>query len=256
MKEEIKVCFAQFDIVWENPQANRLFLDQLLKNHRCDLVVLPEMFTTGFSMNVQNIAEEAFGESFDWMKSKAIEGNCAICGSISTHDNGKFYNRFYFVTPKETTIYDKKHLFSYGKEPQTYASGNEIVSVDFLGWKFRLVTCYDIRFPVWCRNTDDYDALLCVASWPITRIEAWKTLLKARAMENMAFVVGVNRTGTDGYDLVYDGNSKAYNSLGEEVHVTQLNTSLFQTEFSKSELKQNRGKFHFLDDRDSFQILT
>src|SRR5690606_36856446 len=185
MKEVLKISLAQFDIEWENPQANLEFLESLLGNHQSDLVILPEMFTTGFSMNAKQIAEKPFGNSFQWMKSIAEKGNSAVSGSISTKENGKYYNRHYFVTPEETTIYDKKHLFSYGKESEAYSPGNEIVSVEFRGLKFRLITCYDLRFPVWCRNSDDYDALICVANWPSVRVDPWKALLKARAIENM-----------------------------------------------------------------------
>jgi predicted amidohydrolase len=255
MKENLKISLAEFDIEWENPQANLEFLDGLLQNHNSDLVVLPEMFTTGFSMNAGKIAEKPFGKSYEWMKSKAIEGNCAVCGSISTQENNKFYNRFYFVTPDSECFYDKKHLFGYGKETSVYSPGNQIVNAEFLGWKFRLVTCYDLRFPVWCRNSDDYDALVCVANWPAVRIEAWKTLLKARAVENMAYTIGVNRIGTDDYDLEYNGNSKIFDSIGEELKLKPKKNHLFQTEISKNQLQKNRDNFGFLNDRDSFEIL-
>ncbi len=254
MKELLKISLAEFDIEWENPQANIEYLDDLLENHRSDLVILPEMFTTGFSMNAKQIAEKPFGKTFDWMKSTAEKGNCAVCGSISTKDNGKYFNRFYFVTPTETFIYDKKHLFGYGKEPEAYTSGNEIVTVEFRGWKFRLITCYDLRFPVWCRNTDDYDALICVANWPEVRIEPWKALLKARAIENMAYTIGVNRTGIDEYDLRYNGNSKVFDPIGKELKTKIHNDHLLQTEISLETVKEYRKNFGFLNDRDGFQL--
>lgn len=255
MKETLKISLAEYNIEWEDPQANLEFLDELLENHQSDLVVLPEMFTTGFSMNPGKIAEKPFGKSYEWMKSKAVGGNCAVCGSISTKENNKFYNRFYFVTPDETVIYDKKHLFGYGKETSVYSPGNQIVNAGFFGWKFRLITCYDLRFPVWCRNSDDYDALICVANWPAVRVEPWKALLKARAIENMAYTIGVNRTGIDDYDLKYNGNSKVFDSIGEELKLKSKKNHLLQTEISLKKLQKARDNFGFLNDRDSFEIL-
>lgn len=255
MKETLKISLAEFDIEWENPQANLEFLDSLLENHASDLVVLPEMFTTGFSMNAGSIAEKPFGESFEWMRSKAEEGNCAVCGSISTKENGKFYNRHYFVTPGKSVFYDKKHLFGYGKEPEAYSPGNEIVSVGYLGWKFRLTTCYDLRFPVWCRNSDDYDALICVANWPAVRTEPWKALLKARAIENMAYTIGVNRIGIDDYDLKYNGNSKVFDAIGEEIKLKPERKFLHQAELSAESLLNYRKNYGFLNDRDKFLLI-
>lgn len=255
MKETLKVSLAEFDIEWENPKRNLEFLDELLENHGSELVVLPEMFTTGFSMNAGRIAEKPYGGTYEWMKAKAEEGSCAVCGSVPTLENGRFYNRLYFVTPGDDFIYDKKHLFGYGKETSVYSPGNKIVSAEFSGWKFRLTTCYDLRFPVWCRNSDDYDVLVCVASWPAARAGAWKALLKARAIENMAYTVGVNRTGTDGYDLEYDGNSKIFDAIGEETGRETKNKFLHQAEISKSKLQEYRKKYGFLNDRDEFRII-
>lgn len=254
IKNNLKVTLVEFDMAWENPQVNLEFLNKALENHNSDLVLLPEMFPTGFSMNPAKVAEEAFGESYQWMKSKAIENNCAIVGSIPTRENEKFYNRLYFVTPTEATVYDKKHLFGYGKETEVYSAGSEIVNANYLGWKFRLTICYDLRFPVWCRNTDDYDVLLCPASWPAVRMQPWKALLKARAIENMAYAIGINRLGTDGYNLEYNGNSKVYNPIGDEVSTQIVSPSILQTEISKDEILKYREKYRFLDDRDDFQF--
>ncbi|NLN33451.1 MAG: nitrilase family protein [Flavobacteriaceae bacterium] len=255
MKETLKISLAQYDIEWENPQLNLEFLDELLENHNSDLIVLPEMFTTGFSMNSKSISEPPFGSTYEWMKSIAERDNCAICGSIPTQVGEDFLNRFYFVTPDATTTYDKKHLFGYGKETQAYTAGNEIVNVEFRGWKFRLIVCYDLRFPVWCRNTDAYDALICVASWPIVRIEPWKALLKARAIENMAYTIGVNRLGTDDYDLKYDGNSKVFDPIGNENQLNSKKKFLIQTEISLETVKKYREHFRFLNDRDEFNLI-
>lgn len=254
MKEKLKISIAEFDIQWENPQANREILDEMLLGDQADLIVLPEMFNTGFSMNPDKVAEPAFGETFAWMKALAENRNCAVAGTISTRENGSFFNRFYFVTPETVRIYDKKHLFGYGSETEAYSSGNEIVSVAFQGWKFRLITCYDLRFPVWCRNTDDYDVMLCPASWPMARIKQWKALLKARAIENMAYVIGVNRTGTDGYNLAYNGNSKVFDAIGMKLNLTETETGLLTVEISKDSIKNYREKFGFLNDKDQFEL--
>lgn len=255
MKETLKISLAEYDIEWESPQSNLEFLNELLENHSSDLIILPEMFTTGFSMNSKIMSEPAFGKTYEWMKSIAERDNCAICGSVATEDNGKFVNRFYFVSPEGTNFYDKKHLFGYGKETEAYTPGNEIVNVEFRGWKFRLIVCYDLRFPVWCRNTDDYDALICVASWPIVRIEPWKALLRARAIENMAYTIGVNRLGTDDYDLEYDGNSKVFDPIGTENKLTSKKKFLLETEISLETVKKYRQHFRFLNDKDEFKLI-
>lgn len=252
MKNTLKISLVEFDMEWENPKVNLDFLDQLLDNHQSDVVLLPEMFTTGFSMNPSEMAEVPMGETYQWMKSKAIEGNCAIVGSVPTVENSKYYNRLYFVTPDKTEIYDKKHLFGYGKETEVYSAGDKIVTAEYLGWKFRLTICYDLRFPVWLRNTDDYDVLICPASWPKTREEQWKTLLKARAIENMAYCIGVNRKGVDGYGLVYSGQSKIFDPIGLDITPSQKN--LLQVEISKDTIKDYRSKYRFLTDRDSFTM--
>ena len=256
MKETLKISLVEFDIEWENPVANRDFIEKLLENHKSDLVILPEMFPTGFSMNASKIAEEPLGETYQWMKYRAEQGNFAICGSLPTIENGKFYNRMYFVTPTESFFYDKKHLFGYGKETEAYSPGNQIVSVEYLGWKFRLIVCYDLRFPVWIRNNDDYDALICVANWPAVRIESWKALLKARAIENMAYSIGVNRIGTDEYDLTYNGNSKVYDPIGEELNLKSPKKCLLETEISWNTVQKYRKKFGFLNDRDAFELIS
>lgn len=254
MKKSLNLSLVEFDIEWENPQANLEFLEDYLSNILTDIIILPEMFSTGFSMNPSKIAEPAYGKTYQWMKSMAQELDCAISGSISTEENGKYYNRHYFVTPDQDFIYDKKHLFGYGKETEVYAAGNQIVNAEYLGWKFRLITCYDLRFPVWCRNNDNYDALICVANWPEVRVEPWKALLKARAIENMAYVVGVNRTGTDDYDLVYNGNSKVFDGIGNELYLKQSNPYVYQVILNHDELMNHRDNFKFLLDQDSFEL--
>lgn len=255
MTEKLKISLAEFDIDWENPKVNRDFLDELTENHNSDLIVLPEMFTTGFSMNPGLIAEEAYGKTYKWMKSKSEKEGIAICGSVSTREAGKFYNRFYFVTPEKDWHYDKKHLFGYGKETGEYTPGNQIVTAEFKGWKFRLIVCYDLRFPVWSRNTDDYDVLLCPANWPAVRNEQWKALLKARAIENMAYCVGVNRLGVDDYDLEYTGVSKVFDAVGAELKLRKINQFLLQTELSYESAQKFRKNYGFLNDKDKFELI-
>lgn len=254
MKSKLKILISEFDIAWEDPHKNHGFLDELLKGYEADLILMPEMFTTGFSMNPNEIAEPAFSDTFRWMKALAKKKKCAVAGTVSTRENEKFLNRFYFVTPDKEWHYDKKHLFGYGKETEAYTAGNEIVTAEFEGWKFRLIVCYDLRFPAWCRNTDDYDVLLCPANWPAVRNEQWLALLKARAIENMAYVIGVNRLGTDGYKLLYEGNSRAFDAIGTELQLNRVNKHLLQTELLYEATKNHRENYGFLNDQDSFQF--
>ncbi|WP_068596891.1 nitrilase-related carbon-nitrogen hydrolase [Vaginella massiliensis] len=251
----LRISLIQFDVIWEDREANFAYMDQLLKHHRSDLILLPEMFASGFSMNVEKIAEKPFGPSFEWMQTKAKELNSAIAGSISTKEADLYFNRFYFVTPEGAIyIYDKKHLFGYGKEADVYSAGDRIVSIYYKGWKIRPIVCYDLRFPVWCRNTDEYDLLLCNASWPQARRHAWMTLLQARAMENMAFVAGVNRIGTDGYDLVYQGDSKMFDELGQEMENLSQHAEILSFELDRDKMWRTRKHFGFLNDRDDFVL--
>lgn len=255
MKTKLHISLVQFDIHWEDRASNLEFLDELLNNIQTDLVILPEMFTTGFSMNPEQFAEEAYGPTYRWMKAKAQSGNFAICGSIPTKIDNRFYNRMYFVTPETDFHYDKKHLFGYGSETGIYSPGDEIINAEWQGWKFRLIVCYDLRFPIWCRNNDDYDVLICPASWPEVRNRAWESLLQARAIENMAYSVGVNRTGVDGYNLIYYGNSAVFDPIGERQTLETLKSSILQTTISKETLGNYRNKYRFLEDQDGFEMV-
>ena len=214
------------------------------------------MFSTGFSMNAKNLAEKNDGETFKWMVSEARKNNCAITGSVIISENGKFYNRLFFIFPDGSfKKYDKKHTFTLARENVTYAAGTERLIVNYKGWKICPLICYDLRFPVWARNTSDYDLLIYVANWPETRIHAWDILLQARAIENMSYCIGVNRTGNDGNEYKYNGHTAVYDCLGK---------SLFQNdrseEFSeiavleKSHVEEIRNKLKFLQDRDSFSL--
>ena len=255
IQPKLKISLIQYDVIWEDAKANHDYLDNLLESHETDLILLPEMFASGFSMTVNKIGEKPFGPSFEWMQKKAKELNCAVAGSISTLENDKYFNRFYFVTPTSSIfIYDKKHLFSYGKEATVYSAGDKIVTIDYKGWQIRPIVCYDLRFPVWIRNTEEnpYDLLLCNASWPKARREAWISLLKARAIENMAYVAGVNRTGVDGYNLEYKGDSHLFDTLGEDLEMINSHPEILQFEIDKEKQDKTRQHFNFLNDRDSF----
>lgn len=255
IKNKLKISLIQYDVIWEDAEANHHYLDKLLENHHSDIILLPEMFSSGFSMSVDKIAEKPFGLTFEWMKNKANSMNCAIAGSVSTLEGDKYYNRFYFVSPNNGIyVYDKKHLFSYGKEATVYSAGDKIVTIDYKGWKIRPVVCYDLRFPVWLRNTEKnpYDLMLCNASWPKARREAWISLLKARAIENMAYVAGVNRSGIDGYNLEYKGDSHLFDTLGNDLKVINSDPEILQFEIDKDTQDKTREHFNFLNDRDDF----
>lgn len=195
----MKISIIQQDIVWKSIHENIQRADAAVDAAPgADLYVLPEMFSTGFCTDPEGIAECPDGESLSWMKSKASQTGAAIAGSIAVCDEGRYYNRFYFVSPDGTVShYDKKHLFTYGGEHLHFTAGAERVVVEFKGVRILLEVCYDLRFPVWSRNRGDYDMILYVASWPTGRVNAWKSLLVARAIENQCYVAGVNRVGSD-----------------------------------------------------------
>lgn len=258
MSENLNIAFIQADLKWENAEANRaLFSEEINRiSEETDLIILPEMFTTGFSMNAEKLAEPTKGPSLEWMQQQARNKNAAIAGSVIISENNNYYNRLFFVFPNSSyKLYDKRHTFTLAKEDETYTAGKERLIVDFKGWKICPLICYDLRFPVWARNTEDYDLLIYVANWPEKRVNAWDALLKARAIENMSYCIGVNRTGEDGDGYVYNGHSAAYDELGTAL--TELNRSeSFITEISldKSKLYETRKKLKFLQDRDRFSL--
>ncbi len=224
--EDLHVTAIQSDIIWENPEKSRAhFEEHLIKiNGKTDLVVLPEMFTTGFSMEPEHIAEDYNAESSPsivWMKSWAKKLNAVITGSISFRENNQFYNRLIWAKPDSSiSTYDKRHLFRMASEHQHYTSGNKLLVEDIKGWKICPLICYDLRFPVWSRNrlvegTPLFDVQLYVANWPEVRREPWKKLLLARAIENQCYLIGVNRVGSDGNGHNYTGDSSFINPKGE-----------------------------------------
>lgn len=257
MKNTLKVTLVQTHLAWENPTANRIQLDGYLSTLKeTQLIVLPEMFTTGFTMNAEAVAETQPPETLGWMQQWSKRLDAAITGSLVVKDGNNFYNRLYFVYPDGSfKTYDKKHLFTLANEHNTYTAGSEKIIVDYLGWKICPLVCYDLRFPVWARNTENYDILLYVANWPKTRIMAWDTLLKARAIENMSYCIGVNRIGLDGNGYEYTGHSAVYDMLGNLISSAELETTLIQTIYlDKRELDGVRGKLKFLQDKDAFSL--
>ncbi len=252
----MKILLLQSSLVWENPKLNRQrFQDKINESVGADLIVLPEMFTTGFTMNPKNIAETMQGETVLWMKHLAKSKNTALTGSLVIEENGKYYNRSLFVFPSgEIKHYDKRHLFTLAGEDKIYTSGNEKLIVDFKGWKICLLVCYDLRFPVFSRNSEDYDVLIYVANWPESRIFAWDSLLKARAIENMSYVIGVNRVGEDANENRYNGHSQVIDCLGNYIIAPSEGENVFTAELDKTTLLETRQKFGFLNDRDSFTV--
>ena len=259
VKDNLRITLAQVDLVWENPEQNRLDLEiQLWKLiGKSDLVIFPETFTTGFSMRATDLAEPMHGPTVKWLINLSHATGMAIGGSLLIKDNGLFYNRFVFVTPQgEITCYDKRHLFSIGGEATSFTPGDQRVIINFLGWRIALYVCYDIRFPVWCRNVNDTDLMIFTANWPASRKEVWNTLLKARAIENQVYVAGVNRIGTDGNGISYLGESQMINSRGEVLKQNALaGDGLFSYVISKSKLNDFRKKFPVANDADSFLII-
>lgn len=253
----MKIALLQSDLIWENPKANRNHFEETIKAIAEDvnLIVLPEMFTTGFTMNPSTVAETMLGETIMWMQSLAKAKNAAITGSVIIEENANFYNRLVFVFPSgEIQFYDKRHLFTLAGEEKVYAKGNRKLIVEYLGWKICPLVCYDLRFPVFSRNVEEYDILLYVANWPQKRIAAWDVLLKARAVENMSYVLGVNRTGTDDNEHFYVGHSQAVDFLGNYLLEPQQKEGIFVVGLHKEKLLETRKRLGFLNDRDAFEI--
>jgi len=252
----LTIAAIQFDIQWEAPERNRSILEPIIRAHSdTDVIVLPEMFNSGFSTNVASIAEKHEGITVQWMKELAKELDIAICGSVPTAIEKRFVNRFYWVQPDKILFYDKKHLFNYGKESEVYSGGNNHLILEYKGWRIMPLICYDLRFPVWSRNTQNYDLLLYVANWPKARIKAWQQLLRARAIENLCYVCGVNRIGTDGIGLEYNGHSAIIDFMGNELAILPAKADVLKQQLSKKELLAFRTKFNFLDDRDNFDFV-
>ncbi|MGI9547287.1 MAG: amidohydrolase [Flavobacteriaceae bacterium] len=256
MAEVIKVALIQTELIWQDPQANRQHISGLLNSlsDKVDLIILPEMFTTGFTMNPEQIPKDQEDKTVSWMSEWAGRKKSAVAGSIIANQGGKYYNRFYFVTPDgERRTYDKRHTFTLAGEDKIFTRGTDRLVIPYLGFKICPMICYDLRFPVWSRNTDDFDVLIYAANWPSARVEAWDILLKARAIENMVYCIGVNRIGSDENGLLYAGHSAVYDSLGEALVFSDKDEILL-AELDKNHLETTREQLKFLQDRDSFNL--
>jgi predicted amidohydrolase len=255
----MKIALIQSSLFWENPIANRNHFEEKINaiTEQVDLIVLAEMFTTGFTMNPQSVAESMQGETVLLLQSLAKAKNSAITGSLIIKENDSFYNRLVFVFPSgEVQFYDKRHLFTLAGEDKVYTSGNEKLIVEYLGWKICPLICYDLRFPVFARNVENYDLLFYVANWPKPRVNAWDILLKARAVENMCYTIGVNRIGLDDNNYEYNGHSQAVDFLGNYLLEPQETDGIFIVELDKEKLLETRNKLGFLNDRDFFNLKT
>jgi predicted amidohydrolase len=254
----MKIALIQSSLVWENPKLNRNHFEEKINaiSENVDLIVLPEMFSTGFTMSPNLVAETMQGDTVFWLQSLAKAKNCAITGSLIITENSNFYNRLVFVFPSgELQFYDKKHLFTLAGEDKIYTSGKQKLIVEYKGFKICPLICYDLRFPVFSRNTEDYDVLIYVANWPKPRINAWNSLLKARSIENMCYTIGVNRIGEDNNKHEYSGHSQVTDFLGNYLIEPQENEGVYITTLNKNTLLETRQKFGFLNDRDTFTVL-
>lgn len=253
---KLKIAIIQEDLKWEDSSANlKMFGEYADQLDGIDLLVLPEMFNTGFSMNPEKVAQSNNGAAIKWMKDLAIENNFAVMASLAVADKENYYNRFVMAYPC-TSIkwYDKRHLFRMGGEHELYTPGSDSVVFNYFGWRIKPQICYDLRFPVWSRNKDDYDMLVYVANWPAARANVWETLLKARAIENQCYVIGVNRIGTDGRGIDYKGDSMVINPKGEIVERLNNENGLIETSVELSELKIFREQFPVGLDADNFSV--
>ena len=252
----INVTLIQSDIIWEDRISNlKKYQEKINQIESTDLIILPEMFTTGFSMSPKSISENMNGETIQWMKQNAHKMNSAICGSIIIEEDSKYFNRFIWVNPDGSIHhYDKRHLFSFAGENENYTPGNEKIIIEYKGWKICPLICYDLRFPVWSRNSEDYDLLIYVANWPDKRKSAGKSLLTARAIENQCSVIGVNRVGEDS-KIYYSGDSSLINALGETLYTNSHIEEIYSNTISKYDLNKIRTQLPFLNDKDNFKII-
>jgi len=258
----LTITTIQSNLFWEDKTANMEMLEQKINSidQKTELVVLPEMFTTGFSMQPENFAETMQGETVNWMQRVSKENGILLTGSIIIEEDGQYYNRLVWVLPNgQLGFYNKRHLFAYGAEDKYYTPGNKRLIASVKGWKINLQVCYDLRFPVWARqqsteNNTEYDILIYVANWPEKRSHAWKTLLCARAIENQCYVIGVNRVGNDGNNNYHSGNSLVIDPLGQVLYHMADEEDINTITLSKEKLEEVRTKFPFWKDADDFNF--
>jgi len=259
----LRVLMIQPMLCWQDPDENRRQLaaqiDDALADDPggVDLILLPETFTTGFMGDRNRIAESMDGPTVDWMKHQAATHGAAIAGSAAIDEGGQRFNRFLFVTRDgDVQHYDKRHLFAYHRENERYAAGNRRVVMPYRGWRICPQICYDLRFPAWCRNRQDYDLLIFVANWPSKRVNAWLALLRARAIENQAYVIGINRVGQDGTGLDFPGQSVAFDGLGEELTALGDQVASKIVKLELDDLTRLRAELPFHAEADEFRIET
>jgi omega-amidase len=257
--QDLTITTLQADLKWEDPAANRKMIDGLVSEMQddTDLLILPEMFTTGFSMNTGELAEPMNGDSITWMRALAADRNMAVCGSLMVEESGQFYNRLIWMPPDGKLVsYDKRHLFQMGGESENYQPGQERKIIQLGDWRILPLICYDLRFPVWSRGFNEFDLIIYVASWPASRQSSWDILLPARAVENQCYVAGVNRLGTDGNNVNHTGGSVVLDFLGRIVKCAGIDTGTFTTTLSLRTLSRYRDKFRAWQDGDRFTLNT
>ena len=255
----LTVSIVHTNLHWHNASKNREQFSNVLKEieDHTDLIILPEMFTTGFPLDAAPHAEPMDGVTVAWMSEMAAEKNASVCGRLLIAENDQFYNRFVCVDPIGQEItYDKRHLFRLADEQHHFAAGDKIVTFEINGWRVCPMVCYDLRFPAWSRNRDNYDLLICVANWPSRRHYAWESLLRARAIENLSYVVGVNRTGVDGNDTPYTGGSAIIDYAGQELANLNDKTGVATRTLDFDSLQKFRDRFAFHKDADDFSIVV
>jgi omega-amidase len=257
--QDLRITLIQSNLHWENSELNLQMFSEKINaiKEETDIIVLPEMFSTGFTMNAKQMAESMEGTTVQWMKKMSEKKNCIITGSIIIKEDNKFYNRLLWITPEKISFYNKRHLFSYAGEDKTYTGGDKKIIVHYKGWNILPLVCYDLRFPVWNRrtNNDNYDLIIYVANWPERRIHAWKQLLIARAIENQCYVAGLNRVGNDGNNIYHSGESAVIDFKGEQLLIIDNKQEFISTTtLSKNNLDEFRKHFAFFQDADSFEI--
>ena len=255
--QNLSVGLVQAELLWESPDANRQRFEQVLhgSSEQLDLIVLPEMFNSGFSMDAAGTAETMDGPTVRWLQQMAQLKQAALCGSLAIAEDGKVFNRLVFAEPDGALhYYDKRHLFRMASEQERYAAGASRRIINWRGWRICPQVCYDLRFPVWSRNREDYDLLLYVANWPQQRSRHWRQLLIARAIENLTGVVGVNRVGVDGNDIHYSGDSLAIDANGELLLDTRDTVGLHRCTFDWQAQQDYRRSFPTYIDADSFTL--
>ena len=257
--ENLKITVFQGYLFWENAEKNLKNISLRLSGIRekTDLIILPEMFNTGFSMEAEALGESMNGKTMQWMHKTAEQYDCVVTGSLIIKEDGKYYNRLIWMRPNGThSHYDKRHLFALGKEHQTYTAGDKKLIVELKGWNICPMICYDLRFPVWLRNVDaEYDLLLIVANWPERRALHWRALIPARAIENQAYVIGVNRIGHDGNEVYHSGDSTCIDPNGNVIYYKRDEEDLYTFPILADEVKKARRALPFLKDADHFTIV-